>query len=426
MSKTTGHLLRYLAWAVVGACLVVGLVVALSWPWEGWSTGTWSAVPFLALPAGLGFVLLRAWVGAVSRWPASAADRAMSWGVVLGLLGMGLGYALVLGLITVCDRHLALRGPWLVEELPSQLVGAFVTVGAVALVLVGWLVRRRHGWLVAPLAWLGVLAAGVGVWAAVDEMVRDQLSGVVRGQPFRGGRPASWWLEQLGSRKNLVVPDRELYALLKVLETGTPEELRRVAPLLCGALARAEDSSRQFSLQGVLQRCDPALVFPEDAFNLGSPSRRADYEKNARLTAQALRQLAPPAAAAYRAALRALLTSERPSARCFAAYALGGFGSEAQGEVGTLVEVVEDPADPDESDARAAALALARLGEPTLAARAFLQILQRQNFPEQEERHEINAWAELRLLPAEARAAIRGEIPAGKRHLLDRATPEPS
>jgi hypothetical protein len=193
-----------------------------------------------------------------------------------------------------------------------------------------------------------------------------------------------------------------------------------VVPLLCRALALAK-GDRQFTIQLLLRKVDPSLPLPKWDFNRAYSSRRTEYEENAERTARAMRQLGPDAVTAYRTALRELLASTEPEDRRFAAYAIGGYGLVARDDAGALLAVVENPVNEFGSDSLPAALALARIGEPKLAARAFVLVLKRKEFQGDEAYwpQGINAWEELRKLPLEARAAVRNDIPADKRRLLD-------
>ena len=119
---------------------------------------------FLAATGGFVFVFIRAAVGAGTAWSTRQADRAALFGIGRFFAGGLMGVIVLLAGLGI--RQLSLPNAWAPFFEWRHLVAACILGGAVSLVLTGWLIARRRGWLRVTVLWAAVLSLIVGGWFA--------------------------------------------------------------------------------------------------------------------------------------------------------------------------------------------------------------------------------------------------------------------
>jgi len=141
------HMRRYLTWSAFG--IAVFLMPMLPWirPRE--------RLGLLLIVTGFGgsiFVLVRAVVGAVTRWSAGRADCATAKGI--GIFFIGCLVALFVATSVFIDAKAnQLIQPWVPRLAKYPLLVALLIVLIVS-VLIGWLTHGKRAWLFLPIAWL--------------------------------------------------------------------------------------------------------------------------------------------------------------------------------------------------------------------------------------------------------------------------------
>jgi hypothetical protein len=150
------HLRRYLAWGAFGAALLAVPFFLTLIRRQALEEAILPLALIAAAVGGVAFVLIRAVIGGVTRWPAGVADRALAVWLVRFFVGVLWGFVVASVFFVVVSQYPpAVRRPLFRSGL---FLPAFLLGGGVAALLVGWLGRPRFTMLLVRSSCVAILA----------------------------------------------------------------------------------------------------------------------------------------------------------------------------------------------------------------------------------------------------------------------------